>query len=631
MVKPQPARTPFLHGWFLGCSTLFSGMFHGYRRWMTLFNAASIVLSVTLALVILGFAHGVRIYVDDMVRKEAAAGAVRVNLSGWQPEGAAVSFADRMREVDLTLRAAFSGNAYRSWHLWWRSEAHFLMLGHPADEQGRGIFAKLGNTIPGDPEAQRVAPFAVAGSWVTDGDAAQIVLSAPAALKLAKRLPDSTGVADLVGRTIWIALPGTGDHAPAACAQVTVTGVFDHMRDAACMTTPGVIQQMFARVKANANGRWYETYDRLSYRVEGLDLPLVCWRTRDYSERWIRVPPSPHLADLKMKAASMDVMADWLAAFAGAFADEEKVKTMAEQAATALELDLDVNTLTHRAAFDAASAQIAQAVKDRHAALVADIELLEQKGEKGLGVRPDGIDTVLSVQAPQRVVLPPSDRTSLADPDAVVVCSPRVWDELGFQVAPLLDVEPWDTQALYAYLYFRDLATAGKARGMLEQWGFATYMPIDQFRGLVSLVELVSWGAFGLLAMVLLAGTLGIAITLYTEVDAEQGEIGLLKALGASNKLVAWAFLGKGALIGLVGVVAGVPLAAWVGRRINLGVSSAIADTAGLNEATTGFFTTDVRMLAVVCAGIVLLSAAAALLPALQAAAKDPQEALRAE
>ena len=616
--------------------SLFSGMFHGYRRWMTLFNAASIVLSVTLALVILGFAHGVSSYVDDMVRKEAAAGAVRVNLSGWQPEGAKVSFAERMRDVDASFREEFTSDAYETWHLWWRSEAHFLMLGHPADEQGRGIFTKLGNTVPDDPEAGRVAPFTIAGSWVTDSEAAQIVLSAPAALKLVKRLPDSAGVADLVGRTLWIALPGSGDHAPAASAEVTVTGIFEHMRDSACMTTPGVIQQMFARVKANANGRWYETYDRLSYQVEDSSRPLICWRTRDYAERWIHFPPSPELDDARLKLNSMDQMSAWLAEFSEAFGEPERVKTMAAEAAAALDIDLAINSLTNRATFDAALGQIEVAVGERHASLMEDVKRLERGHGDSITLRPDGLATSITISVPHRMELPPSERTKVNEldaryPEGYVLCSPRVWDELGYQVAPLLDVEPWDTQALYAYLYFRDLAAASKARGLLEQRGFSTYMPIDQFRGLVSLVQLVTWGAFGLLAMVLLAGTLGIAITLYTEVDAEQGEIGLLKALGASNALVAWAFLGKGALIGLVGVVAGVPLAAWVGRQVNLGVSSAIASTAGLNEATHGFFTIDVRMLSVVCVGVILLAAAAALLPALQAAAKDPQEALRAE
>ena len=169
--------------------TLVSGMWHGYRRWMTLFNATSIVLSVCLAVVILSFAHGVRAHVNDMVRKEAAAGAVRIHVSGWQPTAVERSLLDRVREADAVLGASPSGGGYDGFNVWWRSEAHFLSLDHPADDEGRGIFTKMGNTHPDDPEAARVQPYVVAGQWITDAGAGEIVLSAEAALKLSRRLP----------------------------------------------------------------------------------------------------------------------------------------------------------------------------------------------------------------------------------------------------------------------------------------------------------------------------------------------------------------------------------------------------------------------------------------------------------
>ena len=75
-------------------------------------------------------------------------------------------------------------------------------------------------------------------------------------------------------------------------------------------------------------------------------------------------------------------------------------------------------------------------------------------------------------------------------------------------------------------------------------------MPIDRFQGLLSLAQVVSGTAVVLLVVVLGAGLFGIAITLYTEVDAEEAEIGLLKALGASNRLVGAVFVCKGAAIG---------------------------------------------------------------------------------
>ena len=166
---------------------------------------------------------------------------------------------------------------------------------------------------------------------------------------------------------------------------------------------------------------------------------------------------------------------------------------------------------------------------------------------------------------------------------------------------------------------------------MLEGWGFETYMPIDRFQGLRALARVVTAGALVLLAAVLLAGLLGILVTLYTEVDAEEQEIGLLKALGASNATIGWVFMGKGAMIGAVGVLIGVPLAVALGARINQEISTAVARTVGLTPVDEGFYSRDPWLVAAVGVGVILLAAVAALLPALQAAAKDPQEALRAE
>jgi len=190
---------------------------------------------------------------------------------------------------------------------------------------------------------------------------------------------------------------------------------------------------------------------------------------------------------------------------------------------------------------------------------------------------------------------------------------------------------PWQDDALYAYLHFRDLKSAVLARATLGSRGFNTYMPIDRFKGLVTLVRLITAGAVLLLISVLFSGLLGIAITLYNEVDAEEAEIGLLKALGASNRLIAWVFLAKGGLIGAFGVFAGVPMALFAGGRINHVISQAVAGTVGIQPGAQGFYQTAPVTIVFVCAGVILLAGAAALLPALQAARKDPQEALRAE
>jgi hypothetical protein len=566
------AHAPIIH-------TLLAGMWTGYRRWMSLFNTLSILLSVVLAVVILGFAFGVRGYVDTTIRKEAAAGAVRVHHGGWQPEGRSTTFREAIAEADDVFAKSMGDDEYLGFHPWWRSEAHFLNTEHPADAETRGIFTKLGNTYPDDPEAARVASFALAGGWVTGPGADEIVLSSSAALKLTKRLPGTDRLTDLLEREIWITLPGTNEHAPSASARVRVVGIYEHLRDQASMTTPGVIQQMVARIRANANGKWFETYDRLSYSVQSIEwgeddrlepevgVPLICLRTREYTERWVE-PRGPVFG----------IEAEERAAGSG----------------------------------------------------IPESEPLR------ITVEPEGVTETLELVASRRPALPAISETDIAAFDAeypkgVLLCSPRAWADLGYEAALFYDVRSWEEEALYAYYYFADLRTALEAREQLGRWGFETYMPIDRYQGLVALVRLVTWSAAALLAAVLVAGLLGIAITLYSEVDAEESEIGLLKALGASNRLVGGVFLFKGALIGLVGVAAGIPLAQAIAGRINRGVTEAVAETVGIANVEGGFLAAQPWMLASVALGVVLLASLAALMPALQAAAKDPQDALRAE
>jgi hypothetical protein len=269
-----------------------------------------------------------------------------------------------------------------------------------------------------------------------------------------------------------------------------------------------------------------------------------------------------------------------------------------------------------------------------HGALLAGRDLALDRLR--VTVQPRDADRAIRLEHPFVATLPDSDRMTVEDldrryPQGAVICSARVWEDLGFEAAPLMPVDPWENQAIYAYLYFGDLDAASRGRTILEGWGFETYMPIDRFQGLRALARVVTAGALVLLAAVLLAGLLGILVTLYTEVDAEEQEIGLLKALGASNATIGWVYLGKGAMIGAIGVLVGVPLAVALGARINQEISTAVARTVGLATADQGFYSRDPWLVAAVGVGVIALAAVAALFPALQAAAKDPQEALRAE
>lgn len=538
---------------------------------MTLFNVLSIVLSVVLATVITAFSVGVRRYVADLVRKEAAAGAVRAHYGDVLVVESRMSFA----EAEIELLARLGSQKYVMHNVWSRSESHQLLAMNPLDGGRRGVFTPLGNTFVGDPEKERVSDFRVAGGWIDSDAVDEIVMSLAAAKALLLHFPELSEVDGLVGKDIWLALPPTSDHDSTPSAQVKVSGIFNYLRDGACMTTESVIQKMHSRTLANANGRWWETYDRMQYRVssmtigdwtmaaeEGQRIPMLCHRIRETQEKWFYI--------------------------GGKLRDT-------------LPSDGNTNCLITLGLMD-----------------------------HSLG------ENQWTYHGKLQESLPESESISLMDteslyPDGFVLCSPRVWNEAGFDAAPVAFDSSWRTSAHYAYFYFTDLASAMEGRRLLQRFGLATFMPIDRFSGLLGLVQIATVVALALMATVLTAGTLGIVVTLYTEVDAGSAEIGLMKALGASNGLVGFIFLLKGAFVGLLGVTFGIPVGIWLGGVINTELATSIAEQAGLEASGMSLFQYDPTVLTIVGAGIVLLAALAALAPSLLAARKDPQESLREE
>jgi len=795
-------------------SVLLGGMCHGYRRWMTLFNTLSITLSVVLAVSVMAVSMGIRRYVDEIVRKKAAAGAVRVNRAGWRPVGWEAGFEENLRLADEQLRRRCRSDEYLGYNLWWRSESHYLMLEHPRERRGLGTFTRLGNTFVGDPEAKRVSEYCLAGSWISTDDADEIVLSSETARKLSRWLPSSDAVTDLVGRTVWLALPEAAQSPPAASARVKVAGVFDYLRDGACMAAPGVIQKMHARVLANANAMWDETYSRLGYVVAGFSsgsetnifalfnelcsrpdssYPLLCWRVRDCTSAWFAVKgvltgskgevlseearsrvrgTEKELAGAEVLLAEAELaleradasqgagveMEQWLLAFEAdaeqvfpktitgdrnaseatpcldvrgvctplcedrqaqrmslrrrvsgvwearfgiarkgarkkqvsgqdgglapgtreeraSASDEEwaqlltNLQRQASQCIDAMQIDLSASSLTSRAAVDGFVAAVkskteihkgvaqqehedAMTRRDQAAARVRSLARKKKEIAREIiagtqwgfptgvlcrvDVRLSGANTLCSFSAEARRDIPASDVSSLDEfnrlyPKGYVLCSPRIWDDLGFDAAAQRPTDSWRIDAIYAYLYFRDLPCAEKARGYLDGVGFQTHMPIDDFKGILSLVRVVIWGAQALFATIMFAGALGIAVTLYAEADAEAAEVGLLKALGASSRRVGGLFLLKGTVIGGIGVVVGVPLAMFVSKIVERTVAGAVVGVAGIEDVGGMSFAPGATAILAISAAVVALSSAAALFPAVLAARRDPQVALRDE
>lgn len=122
--------------------------------------------------------------------------------------------------------------------------------------------------------------------------------------------------------------------------------------------------------------------------------------------------------------------------------------------------------------------------------------------------------------------------------------------------------------------------------------------------------------------VVLVVVALGIASVLVVSVVQKQREIGILRAMGATRGQVLRVFLVQGAVVGALGSVVGVALAAamiWLFTRFVRGSDGLPLFDIGLSPALAG----QVALIACAC-GVL-----AAIMPARRAAAMDPAKAIR--
>lgn len=122
-------------------------------------------------------------------------------------------------------------------------------------------------------------------------------------------------------------------------------------------------------------------------------------------------------------------------------------------------------------------------------------------------------------------------------------------------------------------------------------------------------------GCFGLLAVVLVAS--GLYGTLAYRVSRRTAEIGVRMAMGAGRGQVVWMIVRDSLLLTACGIVAGVPLAVFVGRA--------------LSSSLYGVKPQDLLTYSLAVAGVTLVALCASAAPASRAASVDPLKALRTE
>lgn len=143
---------------------------------------------------------------------------------------------------------------------------------------------------------------------------------------------------------------------------------------------------------------------------------------------------------------------------------------------------------------------------------------------------------------------------------------------------------------------------------------------------------------FLILFIIMIVGSFGIMSTMITITVQKRTDIGLVKALGATEWQIAWIFLFQGMLVGLVGVIVGIlcaeltvyyrnDMSAWIGRVFNVDIFSAeiYKVDGGLPAQQTP------RDLSVITISAFICCTLAALVPALIAAFLQPAKALRSQ
>ena len=162
----------------------------------------------------------------------------------------------------------------------------------------------------------------------------------------------------------------------------------------------------------------------------------------------------------------------------------------------------------------------------------------------------------------------------------------------------------------------------------IKKMGFTTWSILDatkNMRRFFAVLDLFL-GIFGSIALAV--ASIGIVNTLVMAVLERRREIGIMKAIGASDRDVKNLFFAEAGALGFFGGIAGVALGWLIGRAINFGTSLWLARQELPTETVT---VAPWWLLVSAIAFSVVISLAAGLYPAARAAKLDPVQALRYE
>jgi putative ABC transport system permease protein len=185
-------------------------------------------------------------------------------------------------------------------------------------------------------------------------------------------------------------------------------------------------------------------------------------------------------------------------------------------------------------------------------------------------------------------------------------------------------------QPLYAAVSVRvkDPSKIQAVEDAIKKMGFNAFSILDASRSIQQFFKVLYafLGIFGSLALVV--SSIGIVNTLVMAILERRREIGIMKAIGASDKDVMKLFFAEAGAMGLLGGVIGVALGWAIGQVINLGTNIYLKSQSFPPEH---FWAVPLWLVGFALLFSFLVSLAAGLYPAARAARLDPVQALRYE
>jgi ABC-type antimicrobial peptide transport system permease subunit len=237
----------------------------------------------------------------------------------------------------------------------------------------------------------------------------------------------------------------------------------------------------------------------------------------------------------------------------------------------------------------------------------------EGRRDRALWARAEVVG-VVSQEAGDGLVLMPITRAETA----------REWSQAG---APIDGDEQSTSQYSALFVVARGLDRVTDVRAEINRVGYSTSAPeslITQVQRYLHVVEIVLAG-IGLIGLAIAA--IGISNAMLAAVRERRHEIGVLKAVGASDRDVRRVFLVEAGTLGFAGGVLGAAVGFGV-AQILAGVVNNYLSGQGLETVDLGF---PVALLAAVVAGATVLALGAGVLPASRAARMPARQAIADE